>query len=92
MKIVFTMAGNYTRFKPFGARVPKYLLPIGDSTILSNIINEIKVCHAAKDMIFIANRNDQLFYPILKSILINTKFPWIILFLLMTQLANWKLH
>lgn len=71
MKIVFTMAGKYTRFKPFGARVPKYLLPLGQSTVLSNIIQTIRQTKCSDDFIFVANRNDQLFYPVLKSILLK---------------------
>ena len=69
MNIEFTMAGKYSRFKLFGAQVPKYLLPIGQETILSKLINEIKSSTKESNLYFIANRNDQLFYPILKSIL-----------------------
>ena len=63
------MAGKYSRFKLFGAQVPKYLLPLGQSTILSKVIDEIKKSCCESRFFFIANRNDQLFYPILKSIL-----------------------
>ena len=69
MNIVFTMAGKYSRFKLFGAQVPKYLLPLGQGTILSKIISEIEKFSNGNRLYFIANRNDQLFYPILKSIL-----------------------
>lgn len=63
------MAGKYSRFKLFGAQVPKYLLPLGQGTILSKIISEIQHVSNGNRLYFIANRNDQLFYPILKSIL-----------------------
>lgn len=69
MNIVFTMAGKYSRFKLFGAQVPKYLLPLGQGTILSKIISEIQQVSNGNRLYFIANRDDQLFYPILKSIL-----------------------
>lgn len=68
MNVVFTMAGKYSRFKLFGAQVPKYLLPLGQATILSKLIGEINNSHKGSKFYFIANRNDQLFYPILKSI------------------------
>lgn len=69
MNIVFTMAGKFSRFKLFGAQVPKYLLPLGHGTILSKVIGEIKNSYEGSKFYFVANRNDQLFYPILKSIL-----------------------
>lgn len=69
MNIVFTMAGQYSRFMLFGAKVPKYLLPLGQGTIISNIISDFIVSAPNAKLYFIANRKDQLFYPILKSIL-----------------------
>jgi len=62
------MAGKYSRFKLFGAKVPKYLLPLGDGTILSKIIESTKKNDENANFYFIANRDDQLFYPIIKSI------------------------
>lgn len=75
MNIVFTMAGKYSRFKLFGAKVPKYLLPLGQSTILEKVINEIKNCEHQCSYFFIANRDDQLFYPILRSIFSQHDIP-----------------
>lgn len=69
MNVVFTMAGKYSRFKLFGAQVPKYLLPLGQGTILSNVINAINKSNDTNRFYFIANRSDQLFYPIIISIL-----------------------
>ena len=69
MNIVFTMAGKYSRFKLFGAQVPKYLLPLGQGTILSNIIESINETNNKTSFHFIANRRDQLFHPIIISIL-----------------------
>ena len=75
MNIVFTMAGKYTRFRLFGAKVPKYLLPLGHGTILSKIIEETKKSSKSTNLYFIANRDDQLFYPILQSILKQYGIP-----------------
>lgn len=75
MNIVFTMAGKYSRFKLFGAKVPKYLLPLGQSTILDKVIHEIKICGIHFNYYFIANRDDQLFYPILRSIFSQHDIP-----------------
>ena len=38
MNLVLTMAGQYSRFKLFGSKVPKYLLPLGTETILAEVI------------------------------------------------------
>ena len=75
MNIVFTMAGKYTRFRLFGAKVPKYLLPLGSGTILSKIIEETKKSSKSANLYFIANRDDQLFYPILQSVLKQYEIP-----------------
>ena len=75
MNIVFTMAGKYTRFRLFGAKVPKYLLPLGTGTILSKIIEETKKSSKSANLYFIANRDDQLFYPILQSVLKQYEIP-----------------
>ena len=75
MNIVFTMAGKYTRFRLFGAKVPKYLLPLGPGTMLSKIIEETKKSSKSANLYFIANRDDQLFYPILQSILKQYEIP-----------------
>jgi len=75
MNIVFTMAGKYNRFRLFGAKVPKYLLPLGTGTILSKIIELTKKSSKSSNLYFIANRDDQLFYPILQSILKQYEIP-----------------
>ena len=75
MNLVYTMAGKYSRFQLFGARVPKYLLPLGDKTILSKIIEEMFKSNTNAKLFFIANRNDQLFYPVLKSIMNKYSIP-----------------
>lgn len=69
------MAGIYSRFRLFGSKIPKYLFPLGNGTILSKILYEINISNKDNNLYFIANRNDQLFYPILNSILQSNKIP-----------------
>jgi dTDP-glucose pyrophosphorylase len=69
--IVLTMAGNYSRFRLFGNKVPKYLLPLGSGTVLSMIIKQIKKSSKNANIFLIANRNDQIFFPIIRSIMNN---------------------
>ena len=69
--LVFTMAGKYQRFRLFGNKIPKYLLPLGTETILSVILGEYISAINSKNIYMIANKNDQIFYPIVKSILAN---------------------
>jgi hypothetical protein len=69
MNIVLTMAGKYNRFKLFGNKIPKYLLPLSSETMLSEVIKQIIFSKHNCKIFLIANRNDQIFYPILKSIM-----------------------
>jgi dTDP-glucose pyrophosphorylase len=75
MNIVLTMAGKYNRFKLFGSKVPKYLLPLGNGTILSEIIKQFKLSTDKAKIYLIANRDDQIFYPIVRSIISNNSVP-----------------
>jgi len=68
MNLVLTMAGKYSRFKPFGSKVPKYLLPLGTKTILMEILTQYLVSYPYLTIYLIANRSDQLFFPIIRSI------------------------
>ena len=73
MNLVLTMAGKYGRFKPFGSKVPKYLLPLSTKTILMEVIEHyLKSCPNLK-FYLIANRADQLFFPIVRSIINSFK-------------------
>tara|TARA_Y100001935_G_scaffold167615_1_gene138070 strand:+ start:2688 stop:3395 length:708 start_codon:yes stop_codon:yes gene_type:complete len=61
------MAGKYERFKLFGNKIPKYLVPLGKNTVLWHVINSLP----RKDSInvfFIANNNDVDFFPVISSI------------------------
>ena len=69
VNLVFTMAGKYSRFKLFGSKIPKYLLPLGSETVLSEIIRQMKCSVPACNIFLIANRHDQIFHPIVRSIM-----------------------
>lgn len=69
MNVVFTMAGKYERFRLFGNKVPKYLMPLGNSTILWHILSELRSASPSARIYFVANKEDRDFFPILKSIL-----------------------
>jgi len=69
MNLVLTMAGKYTRFRLFGSKIPKYLLPLASETILSEVIKQLKFSAPACSIFLIANRHDQIFFPIVRSII-----------------------
>ncbi len=74
MNLILTMAGTYSRFKLFGSKIPKYLMPLGDRTVLYKVLENLTSQHNFKSIYLIANKNDQLFYPIVKSILEKFEF------------------
>lgn len=69
MNLVLTMAGKYSRFKLFGSKVPKYLLPLSTKTVLMEVIEQYLLSYPALKIYLIANRDDQLFFPIVRSIM-----------------------
>jgi hypothetical protein len=69
MNIVLTMAGKYSRFRLFGSKVPKYLLPLGSETVLAEVIKRLKLASPEVNLLLIANRHDQIFFPIVRSIM-----------------------
>ena len=56
MNLILTMAGKYSRFKGVGFTIPKFLLPWGDRTILSEILREMSPHF--EEIYLIANKND----------------------------------
>lgn len=68
MNLILTMAGTYSRFKLFGSKVPKYLLPLATGTVLKEVIEQYLLSHPTLKIYLIANRADQLFFPIVRSI------------------------
>lgn len=69
MYLVLTMAGKYSRFRLFGSKVPKYLLPLGSETVLAAVIKNFLHSAPYCKIKLIANRQDQIFYPIVRSIM-----------------------
>jgi hypothetical protein len=75
MKIILTMAGKYSRFTNAGINIPKYLLPWGKHTILTEIIELLTVKspgyynlgdhrpYTASDIYLVANGSDSLYLP-----------------------------
>lgn len=59
MNLILTMAGKYSRFKEEGYTIPKFLLPWGDRSILSEILKEMSPHF--KNIYLIANKNDEDF-------------------------------
>ena len=63
------MAGLNTRFHDFGFDIPKYLLPWGDKTIISEILSELTKDYNFNHIILLANKRDIYFKEtLLKSI------------------------
>ena len=59
MNLILTMAGKYSRFKENGFKLPKFLLPWGDRSILSEILKEMYFYF--ENIYLIANINDKDF-------------------------------
>jgi dTDP-glucose pyrophosphorylase len=75
MKLVLTMAGKYERFKLFGNKVPKYLMPLGANTILWHVLYELKRVAPDTEFFLIANKDDRDFFPVVTAILKNFSIP-----------------
>jgi len=69
MNLILTMAGRYTRFVNEGYRIPKYLLPWGSKSIVSEIISNINKNNDFKKIYLIANKRDDIYMPHLRAIM-----------------------
>lgn len=67
MNLILTMAGKYSRFKNDGYRVPKFLLPWGSKTILSEILYQMSPHF--ENIFLIANENDSDYLVHVKHIM-----------------------
>jgi NDP-sugar pyrophosphorylase family protein len=74
MNLVLTMAGKYQRFRLFGNKVPKYLMPLGKHTILWHVIYELVQTAPDVQLHLLANKEDRDFFSILKSIIGDFSF------------------
>jgi hypothetical protein len=65
MNLIFTMAGKYSRFVNAGYKIPKYLLPWSQHTILSEILSQMTIQPAFDNVFLIANKQEINFAPVL---------------------------
>lgn len=63
MYLILTMAGRYSRFTNAGYKLPKYLLPWGNKTILAKILSEMKKDSSFEGIYLIANKKDMDYAP-----------------------------
>jgi len=69
MNLVLTMAGKYQRFRLFGNKVPKYLMPLGKTTVLWHVLNALHSVDSDINIYLLANDSDRDFFPIIKSVM-----------------------
>ncbi|QWE31048.1 sugar phosphate nucleotidyltransferase [Polynucleobacter sp. Adler-ghost] len=69
MNLILTMAGKYKRFQDAGFNIPKYLLPWGDSTILSAVLRGFSKSRQIKNIYLIGNKRDHAFTPHIHALL-----------------------
>lgn len=69
MNLIITMAGRYSRFVDEGYRLPKYLLPWGDKSILNEIILQLNKDSDFDKVYLIANKRDEIYMPHVKRIM-----------------------
>jgi dTDP-glucose pyrophosphorylase len=75
MNLILTMAGQYQRFAREGYKIPKYLLPWGDRTILSAILYELNKEKIFKNIYLVANQRDEAFLPHVYDVMRRQKVP-----------------
>lgn len=61
MNLILTMAGKYSRFVNAGFKFPKYLLPWGDRSILSEILKELSSSNDFDQIFLITNFSDEVY-------------------------------
>ncbi len=67
MNLIYTMAGQYARFKEEGFKIPKYLFPWGANNILTASID--LMIGGFDDIFFIVNKRDSQYFNHLKMIM-----------------------
>lgn len=75
MILILTMAGLYRRFVDEGHKLPKYLLPWGDKTVLSAILAELQKDRGYSSVWLIANHRDEKYMPHVKAIMRLHQIP-----------------
>jgi NDP-sugar pyrophosphorylase family protein len=69
------MAGKYSRFREEGFKIPKYLLPWGNRTILSEILHQFLKNQFFTNVFLIANKEDEPFFAHVKKIMQVFEIP-----------------
>lgn len=75
MNLILTMAGKYSRFINEGYRIPKYLLPWGNKSILGEILSEMNKNRDFKNIYLITNKRDDIYMPHVRKILESLGIP-----------------
>ncbi|MEO8702140.1 MAG: NTP transferase domain-containing protein [Kofleriaceae bacterium] len=75
MILILTMAGRYQRFADEGFKLPKYLLPWGDQTVLAAILGELQRGRVFSEVFLIANHRDEAYMPHVKAIMRRHDIP-----------------
>lgn len=75
MILILTMAGRYQRFVDEGHKLPKYLLPWGDKTVLSAILSELQRKEKFDEIFLIANHRDEAYLPHVRAIMKTAGIP-----------------
>lgn len=65
------MAGKYSRFVNAGYKIPKYLLPWSQHTILSEIFSQMVNNDSIDNVYLIANKQESNFEPVLIKIMLS---------------------
>ena len=61
MNLILTAAGKYSRFREAGYNIPKYLLPFGNRSILSEILHNLVHNPVVEKVYLIVNNSDESF-------------------------------
>jgi dTDP-glucose pyrophosphorylase len=73
MNLILTMAGQYSRFINEGYKVPKFLLPWKDKTILSEILKEMSPHF--DNVYLVVHKKDNNFFSHIKSSMVTYGIP-----------------
>src|SRR3990167_4512076 len=69
MNLILTAAGKYSRFREAGYNIPKYLLPFGNRSILSEILHHLVHNPVVEKVYLVANVADEPFFGHVRKIM-----------------------
>jgi hypothetical protein len=67
--LILTMAGKYSRFRNEGYKIPKYLLPWKDGSILNELLHEMHSSSVFDDVFLVANKADSDYAAHIKAVM-----------------------